>query len=726
MSGYYDDDDNWIDTTAADEAAAAAKEAAMTPDERLKRDLGNEYDLYSNLKTNFQGFDKAGNAVFKDENNNVTSFNKNDFSKLNSQLQKDYGNKSYEDKFNQDQYNDIASKGNKFQGFAGNSAIFRNEKGDLENFGGTGGFASFLKKQQPNAVFDATQQGNTQRSSNEYGANVNFLGSKTNTQEKTGSGFTGYNPQIHAMNVANRMMNPSVVTQENPPVSNPNIPTPGSAVPDTSMPKAPAVPKASSQNPSGTFATFQTKQKAPVATKKTKAAPPPPPTLGSMATNYANKQIDAAKTNAQNQAQSAVNEKISDETGLDTLAITNPQEYAKQQAMQSAKDQAQNIGGDLLSQYGLGDNSTLANVGDYAKYASVLNGNVLNNAQTLAKQQAIQSGKEAAVNQAAAAAGLDPTGGMASGALNTVNALANNGDSTQKGDAAARAAAQTVANYYTAGLANPALLNAGAGITDKLGNKMGSAGVVMKPTSVAMKQGAQALNTGLDTAGTIGGGYGRSFGQSEQGLKDITKGNIEEGLAGLGKGAINSTLQTFLKNPATIAQGVGKLGQQAVAAAASAARAISNAISWVCFTPDTEILMANGKYKKIKQIKLGEEVMLGGKVTAIGTAMANDLYLYDGVQVSKGHALYEDKVWTRVENSKYAVELDTKTEFLVYPMATENHLVVTKGQVWADIMETDNKHNVTEDDRINDLNNQKQANQLIDVFLASYFKKGKK
>jgi hypothetical protein len=188
-------------------------------------------------------------------------------------------------------------------------------------------------------------------------------------------------------------------------------------------------------------------------------------------------------------------------------------------------------------------------------------------------------------------------------------------------------------------------------------------------------------------------------------------------------------VETFLKNPATLAKGVGNLGKAAVAKAAAVAsaakNAVSKAVSWVCFTPDTEILMANGKYKKIKQIKLGEEVMLGGKVTAIGTAMADDLYLYDGVEVSKGHALYEDKTWVRVEDSKYSVKIDQKEEFLVYPMATENHLVVTKNQIWADIMETDDKHNQTEDGRIAELNSQHQANRMLDTFLAMYFKKNK-
>ena len=681
------------------------------PNADIKNQLGNEYDLYSSLKDKFQGFDKNGDAVFKDEAG-TTSFSKSDFSKMNAQLQKDFGQKSYEDTFNQNQYEDIAKQGNKFQGFSGDQAIFRNEKGDLENFGNKGGFAEFLKKQQAGNTFDMAKQGESQRKTTDYAANLGFLDNKVGTQQKTGSGFTGYNPQEHLNNVSRKMVNPSEAEDDSG--TNPNIPTPGSL----EGVSKPAAPKAS-----GSFNNFQRKQKI-----KTQPVQAPPPTLGDVATGMAKdaagKEIQAQKTDLQNKA----NQQISTATGLDTLAITNPQEYAKQQAVSAAKDQAKNLVLDQITPYDP-TGGALSGLGSVSQYAKLLNGNVAQNVQKMATNNAVDYAKQQATGQALAAAGLDPTGGAATAALAGLKGLTGGGSSEQKGQAAAEAAARGTMAAMTGGLANPELMHAGAALTDQAAGKLGSAGVLLKPTSAALDLGAQGLDLGIKSAGQAGAGYGRDFSQANTGLKSIAKGNIEEGLKSLGSGAANAALQTFLKNPATIAEGVGNLGKAAVQKAKSIANAAGNAVSkvvsWVCFTPDTEILMANGKYKKIKQIKLGEEVMLGGKVTAIGTAMANDLYLYDGVEVSEGHALYEDGIWVRVEDSKYAVKIDQEEEFLVYPMATENHLVVTKNQVWADIMETDDKHNKSEDDRIADLNSQTQANKMIDMFLDMYFKKKK-
>jgi hypothetical protein len=799
--------------------------------DEIKNKLGNEYDLYSALKDKFQGFNKDGDAVFKDEAGDVTAFSKADFGKMNEQLKSDFGQKSYEDTFNQNQYEDLAKQGNKFQGFAGDNAIFRNEKGDLENFGSEGGFASFLKKQNPNATFDISKQGQSQRTKTDYAAKADFLANKEVVKQKTGSGFTGFNPQAAIQTLGGAMMSPQPELKSS---VNPNI--------------------AKANNPGGTFQNFKAKQptqpKAPAAPvyEEQPTEEYKPPSLGDMAKQMALQKAgdEFAKLKAQgsnlleakkDEAQDVANNAISNATGLSTQMLTNPADAAKQAALNkltettglnasllkgNIADNVQNLAedrlkaagaeylknndptGGLLSQYGDVKDLLSGNVEDKLKdaginmlkdqginylanntalgsYANLLNGNVVENAKDMAidkakstaldylknndptggalgslgeyaqyanllkgdvkenvKDLAVDKAKQAAIQKGLTAAGLDPTGGLATGALNTGKALLNGGSSADKGGAAARAAAQAAITYLSGGIVSPETL----ALTEKLQGKTvdtinknigKDAQVFAKPATQLLTDGGQlaskALNETLNAAGTIGSAQGRSLGQAYQGVKAITSGNIEEGLKGLGKGAANLAINTFLKNPVTIAKGIGNLGKAAVAKAAEAAKsvasAIGKAISWVCFTPDTEILMANGKYKKIKHIKLGEEVMLGGKVTAIGTAMANDLYYYDGVEVSEGHALYEDGVWVRVEDSKYSVKMETEEEFLVYPMATENHLVVTKGQIWADVMETDNKHNVTDEDRIAQLNSQTHANALLDKFIALYFKRRK-
>lgn len=825
----------------------------------IKNKLGNEYDLYSSLKDKFQGFDKDGHAIFKDEAGDVTSFNKSDFAKMNQQLKQDFGEKSYEDSFNQNQYEDLAKQGNKFQGFAGDNAIFRNEKGDLENFGNQGGFASFLKKQQPNASFDISKQGQSQRSKNDYIAGADFLANKEVVKQKTGSGFTGYNPQAALQSLGGKMMTPQPELKSS---VNPNI--------------------AKANTPGGTFSSFKSKQ--PTAPKK--PAPPKqqyesyesesedytpaaPPSLGDtvkqMALQKAGDEFAKLKAQGSNlleakkdEAQGALNSKIADATGLSTQMLTNPADAAKQAAINKAagvtgfsadtllnpeqaakdaalskltsttglnasllkgdiKDNLQNLAEDRVKTAGMEYLKANDPTG-MAQYAGLINGDVVNNAKDFAIDKAKSAGlnylKENDPTGMAQYAGLidgdfltnaknlaldkgkdalknylkdnDPTGGQLSGGIGLAsnvakllngdvlenardiakeeakkeamrrvaevvpggayagtaldagkaakNILKGDGTYEDKGRAAAQAAARSAAAYLSGGVATEQNLELSKMASDKAYDAVNkNIGSDLKPVTQSM-QGMSELThnlakdgakLGLDVVGNMGAAQGRAFNDAKTGLKSITSGNIEEGLKGLGSGAANLAIQTFLKNPATIAKGIGNLGKQAVAkaaeTAAAAAKSVLNAINPFCFAPDTKILMADGKYKKIKDIKLGDEVMLGGKVTAIGQSTSDDMYIYDGVEVSGGHTLYEDGVWVRTKDSKYAVKMDID-EALVYPMDTENHLIVTKGQVWADMSEIDNTYDKKDTDILAELNNQTEANHRIDLFLALYFK----
>jgi hypothetical protein len=762
----------------------------------IKNKLGAEYDLYSSLKDSFQGFDKEGNAVFKDDAGDVTSFNKKDFAKMNEQLKSDFGEKSYEETFNEAQFKDLEKQGNKFQGFAGDNAIFRNEKGDLENFGNQGGFASFLKKQQPNATFDISKQGKSQRTKDQYSAAADFLANKEVVKQKTGSGFTGYNPQAALQSLGGGMMNPQPELKTS---VNPNI--------------------AKANTPGGTFQNFKAKQtKKPTALSQESEAETEQksPSLGAMAKQMAMAKAKEAgqqflgqkKEQAQNMATNA----LSNVTGLSTQMITNPQDAARQAAInkaagvtgfsadaimnpeQAAKnaamdkltsttginasllqgniadnvqnlatDRAKTAGMDYLkandptgmSQYaGLINGNVVDNakqfamdkakatgmdflkqndptggaLSQYAQYADLLKGDVVGNAKNLAEQRL----KEEAMKKIAT---MVPGGAYASSALDAGKSakkiLSGEGSSEDKGRAAAQAAARATAAYLTGGLATEQNMEMGNALTNRgFATAEKNVGSDLKPTVDAARQYAnvgQTLGKGtsklaLDAIGNTGASQGRALSDASKAVKAITSGNIEEGLKGLGKGAANLALQTFLKNPETIAKGIGNLGKEAVAKAANAAKAALNAINPFCFAPDTMILMANGKYKKIKQIKLGEEVMLGGKVTAIGQSTSDDMYLYDGVEVSGGHTLYEDGKWIRTKDSKYAVKMDIE-EALVYPMDTENHLIVTKGQIWADMSEVDNTYDKTDTDILAQLNSQTEANKRLDLFLKLYFKR---
>jgi len=151
-------------------------------------------------------------------------------------------------------------------------------------------------------------------------------------------------------------------------------------------------------------------------------------------------------------------------------------------------------------------------------------------------------------------------------------------------------------------------------------------------------------------------------------------------------------------------------------------RAAEDVVNYVCFGPDTEFLMANGKYKKVKDIKVNEEVALGGKVLTIGQGVTSDLYQYGNIKVTGNHAVYENGKWIRVKDSEKAYPIGKDKE-LIYPVGTESHLLVTKGQVWADVFEIKNFKSDDLQYNIDVLNSNKPRNRKLDRFLNEYFEK---
>jgi hypothetical protein len=168
----------------------------------------------------------------------------------------------------------------------------------------------------------------------------------------------------------------------------------------------------------------------------------------------------------------------------------------------------------------------------------------------------------------------------------------------------------------------------------------------------------------------------------------------------------------------SIASGVTNVGKTVGGAVSSAGKNLKKIF---CFAPDTMVLMSSGKYKKIKDIKVNESVALGGRVISNGEALATDLFQYGDVKVTGGHAVYENGKWKRVEKTEKAYPIG-KEESSVYPIVTENHLVVTKNQVWADAFEIDN-FKTPDEYSLEVLNQNKPRNKKLDRFLEEYFEK---
>ena len=81
--------------------------------------------------------------------------------------------------------------------------------------------------------------------------------------------------------------------------------------------------------------------------------------------------------------------------------------------------------------------------------------------------------------------------------------------------------------------------------------------------------------------------------------------------------------------------------------------------------------------------------MLGGRVLHRGEAAANDLYLYRGTVVSGRHAVFEDGLWLRVQDSALARRAPAAGMVTVYPVITERHLLVLPEFIAADNVEVD-------------------------------------
>jgi hypothetical protein len=181
---------------------------------------------------------------------------------------------------------------------------------------------------------------------------------------------------------------------------------------------------------------------------------------------------------------------------------------------------------------------------------------------------------------------------------------------------------------------------------------------------------------------------------------------------GLAGGIIGGTPGKWLTSAGNF---VGDLGS-------GAASAIGRGIKSVfCFTGDTDIMMEDGSFKKLKDLKINDKIALGGRVTAIGQGLISDIHQYEGFKVSGSHAIYENGKWLRVEESQKSYPVGKEKETLVYPIATENHLMVTKSNkgllVSADMEEIDDTYNMTDDEIISKLNSDTLRNKKIQRFL---------
>jgi hypothetical protein len=113
-----------------------------------------------------------------------------------------------------------------------------------------------------------------------------------------------------------------------------------------------------------------------------------------------------------------------------------------------------------------------------------------------------------------------------------------------------------------------------------------------------------------------------------------------------------------------------------------------------CFIAGTMISMNDGSLKPVEQVDIGDTVSVGGKVFATGKFLIDNLYDYDGIQVSGTHMVKEDGAWTRVEDSRLGVSLGDD-EVIVYVFGSENRRIIINNTEFTDYFELSEQQELT-------------------------------
>lgn len=125
-----------------------------------------------------------------------------------------------------------------------------------------------------------------------------------------------------------------------------------------------------------------------------------------------------------------------------------------------------------------------------------------------------------------------------------------------------------------------------------------------------------------------------------------------------------------------------------------------------CHAEGTKFRMADGTVKDVSEIKIGDEMLEGGRVFATGQCEQDDIWSYNGNKVAGSHCVLENDRWVRVKDSHLGKPLDIE-KIVVYPICNENHWMISEdGTVWADFAETDQGTGVNDRERLDYMNQQ--------------------
>lgn len=193
------------------------------------------------------------------------------------------------------------------------------------------------------------------------------------------------------------------------------------------------------------------------------------------------------------------------------------------------------------------------------------------------------------------------------------------------------------------------------------------------------------------------------------GIGALASGVVLPSAAGVAEGTVNSLKNDIsnpsLKHTADIVNSI--LGPKMVVnAARGVEQGIAGAVNTIsnifCFHPDTLVEMADGSLKRICRVDIGDNTR-GGKVLAITRGVGHDFYWYEGVIVTAKHAVKEDGLWIRVEQSRKAYPFKYLTE-VVCNLVTDRHRIWANGIEFADERETDKYESLNLDESLAEMN----------------------
>lgn len=131
-----------------------------------------------------------------------------------------------------------------------------------------------------------------------------------------------------------------------------------------------------------------------------------------------------------------------------------------------------------------------------------------------------------------------------------------------------------------------------------------------------------------------------------------------------------------------------------------------------CFAAGAIVDMADGSTKAIEDLDLGDEVLEGGLVTAVGKSYAQEPYEHHDSIVEGSHAAFENGRWIRIRESDDAKPVDY--DGTVYPVIVQNHILIINGRVYSDLSETGSGWGITEEQSLAKLNNMTHRNRYLE------------